>query len=129
MQSSSATNHHRNPSLKSIFPNYRLALAPMAKPPDDTPILELRNLGPKCKEQLNAVGIYTAGDIRKLGIKETFERMMFGCITHPKQGSCINASYLYALYGAIHDCDWRDIPAKKRDELKAFTEKIRQEYN
>lgn len=98
----------------------------MPKPPDDRPILELKNLGPRCAEQLNAIGVFTAGDIRRLGIKETFEQMMFALRVKGKgNGGCFNAAYLYALYGALHDLDWRELPERKKAEFKKFTAKLR----
>ena len=99
----------------------------MAKPKNDTPIIELRNLGPACEEQLNAVGIYTAGDIRKLGVEETFELTMRGRMQRGQGGHCFNAAYLYAIYGAINDIDWREVPEKKKEQFKALTKRLRDE--
>ena len=99
----------------------------MPKPKNDTPILELRNLGPACQEQLAEIGVHTAGDIRKLGVKDTFELMMRTRMQNGKGGSCFNATYLYALYGAVNDLDWREVPEKKKDEFKTFTKRLREE--
>lgn len=100
----------------------------MPKPKDDTPIIELRNMGPACEEQLAAVGIHTAGDIREVGIKETFERMMLGRIQRGDRRKFINAGYLYALHGAIHDMDWRELTEKQKTEYKNFTANLRREF-
>ena len=99
----------------------------MAKPDDETPILELRNLGPVCEAQLNAVGIRTAGDIRRLGVKETFELAMRAMQMRGESTHGFNACYLYAIYGAVHGIDWRDVPEKKKSEFKAFTKSLREE--
>ena len=36
-----------------------------------------------------------------------------------------NACYLYALWGAIHDCDWRLVPDDKKEEFKKLTASLR----
>lgn len=35
-----------------------------------------------------------------------------------------NAAYLYALEGAIRDCDWSNILATVKDEYKAYTQRL-----
>mgnify|MGYP000725312680 CR=1 FL=1 len=92
---------------------------------DERKITELRNLGPACERDLHAVQVYTAEDIKRLGVEATFVRMMEGRIARGTGGSCFNASYLYALYGAIHDCDWRDVPETKKAEFKKLTARLR----
>jgi len=101
---------------------------------DERPISELRNLGPACERDLNAVGIYTLEDIKEMGVEGTFLQMMRGrskrTKTHKKRGgNCFNAAYLYALYGAVHDLDWRDIPEAKKNQFKKLTAKMRKEYS
>jgi len=96
--------------------------------PDDTPIVELLNLGPACARDLEAVDIHNAGDIRELGVEKSFEVMMLGRIARGEKGFCFNASYLYALYGAIHDVDWREIPESKKKRFKNLTAKLRAEH-
>lgn len=92
------------------------------------PISQLRNLGPACESDLNAVGVHTLDDIKELGIEKTFELMMLGRISRGESGYCFNASYLYALYGAVHDIDWRDVPESLKSEYKALTAKLRSEH-
>ncbi len=85
---------------------------------------KLRNVGPACSKQLVAVGIDTPEKLRKLGAKKAFMMIM------QRMGPMhFNAAYLYALYGAIHDCDWRDVPEDKKQEFKEFTAKLRREFH
>ena len=35
-----------------------------------------------------------------------------------------NAAYLYALEGAIRDCDWLDIPKKVKQEYKQYAQTL-----
>lgn len=99
----------------------------MPSPTNDTPVIELRNLGPKCESDLAAIGVHTAGDIRKRGIEETFQEMMFNRMARGDGGKCMNAAYLYALYGAMNDCDWREVPEKQKAKFKKLTAKLRAE--
>ena len=95
------------------------------KKPEDRKISEMRNLGPACEKDLAAVGINKASQVLELGAKETFVRMLIGRTKVSRSGKCCNAAYLYALYGAIHDIDWREIPEKKKIEFKSFAAELR----
>ncbi len=93
---------------------------------NNTPIIKLRNLGPACERDLNAVGIFTLGDIKKHGVEKTFELMLRGRIARCEGGSCFNAAYLYALYGAVHDMDWRELPIATKTRFKKLTAQLRE---
>ena len=84
----------------------------------------LRNIGPACAEQLVMVGIDTPEKLERLGAKEAFLQIF----SKYAYTNCVNACYLYALYGAIHNLDWREIPAHKKDEFKQFTKDIRESF-
>ncbi len=92
---------------------------------DTRSISELRNLGPACERDLNAAGIFTAQDLIELGPEAAFCRMLSARVRQGGIAKCCNAAYLYAIYGAIHDIDWRDIPDRKKDEFKRFTAQLR----
>lgn len=81
----------------------------------------LRNIGPVTAKQLVNAGIDTPQKLKKLGAEKAFMRIL------QSGGFCgtFHAAYLYALWGAIHDCDWRFIPEKKKQEFKDFTEELR----
>ncbi len=93
----------------------------MNKNPIDNLAKRLRNVGPAVAEKLIDAGIDTPEKLRKIGAKEAFLRI------HHTGGFCgkYNASYLYALEGAIRNCDWLDIPEKTKKEYKEFTENLR----
>jgi hypothetical protein len=92
---------------------------------DQRPILELRNLGPACAADLNAVGIFTAADLVEAGVEGAFLRLLQGRVARGLSTHGCNAAYLYALYGAIHDCDWREVPEAEKAKFKAWTAAIR----
>lgn len=92
---------------------------------DTRKISEMRNLGPACETDLNAVGITTAQQVIDLGAKDTFVQMLIGRIREGRSAKCCNAVYLYAIYGAIHDLDWRKVPEAVKDDFKSFTAEVR----
>jgi len=98
----------------------------MARKPDKRTVSEMRNLGPACERDFDAVGIRTAAQIKKLGPEGAFIQMLLGRKKLGGSAKCCNAAYLYALHGAIHDIDWRAIPEKKKDEYKALAAELRE---
>jgi DNA transformation protein len=82
---------------------------------------ELRNIGPIVAKKLINAGIDTPAKLKKAGAKKAYLRIF------QTGGFCgrFHAAYLYALEGAILDCDWRAIPEEKKREFKAFTEELR----
>ncbi|WP_162846915.1 TfoX/Sxy family DNA transformation protein [Marinicella litoralis] len=77
---------------------------------------QLRNVGPKLAQRLIDSGIETPAALRKLGAQEAFLKMYQ---TGDAYGD-YNAAYLYALEGAIQDCDWLGIG----DDLKTKHQKF-----
>jgi hypothetical protein len=98
----------------------------MGKNTDNRKISEMRNLGPTCEKDLNAAGIFTAADVIRLGAEETFLRMLLGRSEQGISAKSVNAAYLYAIFGAIHDLDWRNIPEAQKIEFKALAQEIRE---
>ena len=93
--------------------------------PDTRKISEIRNLGPACEKDLGAVGIETAGEIIELGAEDAFIQMLLGRKAIGRSAKCCNALYLYAIYGAIEDIDWRKLPKQKKEQFKAFAKQLR----
>ena len=81
---------------------------------------QLRNVGPKLAEKLIEARIDSPEKLRQLGAKRAFEKM------YPAGDSYgdFNAAYLYALEGAIRNCDWLDIPEKIKLEYKKFAQSL-----
>ena len=81
---------------------------------------QLRNVGPKLAAKLVEAGIDTPEKLRRIGAKKAFEKM------YPAGDfyGDFNAAYLYALEGAIRDCDWLDIPEKIKQEYKKYAQNL-----
>jgi len=100
--------------------------SPSGADPDNRRIAEMRNLGPACEEVLNAGGICSAADLHQVGVKEAYVQLLIGLRQRGAKANCCNAAYLYALHGALHDIDWREVPESLKEEYKAFAAEIRQ---
>lgn len=81
---------------------------------------QLRNVGPKLAEKLVEAGIDTPEKLRELGAKQAFDKMY----AHGDSYGDYNAAYLYALEGAIRDCDWLDIPNDLKEEFKKYARNL-----
>lgn len=85
----------------------------------------MRNLGPSVAKDLAAVEIIYAEQIKKLGPKKTFIKMLGGRKKLGRSTKCCNALYLYSIYGAIYNKDWKEIPKSMKEQCKKFTEELR----
>ncbi|MBT8358345.1 MAG: TfoX/Sxy family protein [Deltaproteobacteria bacterium] len=81
---------------------------------------QLRNVGPKLAAKLIEAQIDSPDKLRQLGAKKAFEKMYAAGDSYGD----FNAAYLYALEGAIHDCDWLDIPHTIKQEYKEFARNL-----
>lgn len=98
----------------------------MPKKTDTRRISEMRNLGPACEKDFKAVGIETAEQLKDLGVEGAFIKMLLGRVEQGRSAKCCNAAYLYAIHGALHDIDWRDLPDDKKTEYKEFAAELRE---
>ena len=83
-------------------------------------VKHLRNVGPKLAVKLVEARIDSPEKLRQLGAKKAFEKMYASGDSYGD----FNAAYLYALEGAIRDCDWLDIPLEIKQEYRAFAQRL-----
>ncbi len=81
---------------------------------------QLRNIGPKLAAKLVDAGIDSPEKLRRIGAKKAFEKMYADGDSYGD----FNAAYLYALEGAIRDCDWLDLPEKIKLEYKKYAQNL-----
>jgi DNA transformation protein len=93
--------------------------------PDLRKISEMRNLGPACEKDLNLAGINTAQELKRVGVKQAFVQMLLARKNQGRSTKCCNAAYLYAIHGAVHDIDWRELPQSLKEQYKAFAAELR----
>lgn len=74
--------------------------------PVKSQLAALRNIGPTIELRLNAAGIYTHEDLRRIGPAEAFLKMQAKTV-----GKLPVCYHLYSLEGALTDRHWDDVPA------------------
>ncbi|KZL00554.1 MULTISPECIES: TfoX/Sxy family protein [unclassified Pseudovibrio] len=79
-------------------------------------ISQLRNLGPKTEYMLSEVDVCSEDDLRELGAVQAYQRLKF------RFGRGVSILALYAMEACLRDCDWRDLSAEDKKELKAKAE-------
>lgn len=73
----------------------------------------MRNLGPVSARVLSAVGIASAEDLLAVGPVEAYCRIEEAGV-FPR----LDRSMLWALAGAVEDCDWRELSAADKAALE-----------
>lgn len=72
----------------------------------------MKNIGPKSRQRLAEVGIYTINDLRKAGSITTYKILKE---EYPKK---VSLNLLWGLEAAIRDGDWRELTETDKEELK-----------
>jgi TfoX-like protein len=72
----------------------------------------LPGIGPTTASRLVEVGVESSDDIDRLGSVEVFRRL-----EGTRQGVSLNA--LWVLEALLLGCDWRDLPADRKAQLRA----------
>jgi DNA transformation protein and related proteins len=75
-------------------------------------LADMRNLGEKTQRYLQEVGINTPQDLQDIGAIEAWYRLKF------MFGKQVNLIFLYALQGALMDCDCFKLPTDIKNHLK-----------
>lgn len=81
---------------------------------------ELPNLGPKSLAMLEAAGVMSAADVRRLGAVATFLKVR-------RSGARPSLNLLWALQGAIEGMPWQQVAAHHRTSLLLALEQAEQD--
>jgi DNA transformation protein len=78
-----------------------------------TMLRSLRNIGPTIADRLEAVGLKTVGDLKRVGPAKAFNRVKskFSGVTIPV------CYYLYSLQGALEDKHWDALAENTKNRL------------
>ena len=79
---------------------------------DNTPVSALKNLGPASTKALEDIDVFTAGDIRKLGIP-----LLFHILKQRWPG--VNMNLVYAVEAGLRDIHWLELSADEKSTLRA----------
>ena len=79
------------------------------------PVENLRNLGPTSAAWLREIGVRTRADLERVGPIVAYKMI------RRQQPSC-TPNLLWALWGALHDQDSRDLPEQTKQRLRQEAE-------
>ena len=83
--------------------------------PRNNSLTELKNIGKKIAGRLNAVGIESEGDLRRIGAVGA--HLLIKAM-YPNETLAI-CYYLYSFEGALNDKHWNEIGERAKQQLKA----------
>jgi DNA transformation protein len=76
----------------------------------------MKNLGPKSREWLASIGVYSLEDVAKLGVVETYKRVK---AAHPEK---VTLNMLWGLQAALLNIRWDELPLDIKSELRKQVE-------
>lgn len=78
----------------------------------------MRNLGPVSRAWLAAIGIHTLQDLQQTGPETAWLLLR-------QHGYRVSLNLLYAMAGALDDCDWRQLPPQRKQQLQELARRHR----
>ncbi len=88
-------------------------------------IRSLKNLGPRCEEDLNAVGIFNREDLERVGVEQAYRMIFLKRLASGQSIRTMNAMYLYAMHGAIHGISCLALEQSTKDRYRRFAAELR----
>ena len=88
--------------------------------PADTPIDQLRNLGPACREDFDRAGIADLAALQTIGAVSAWEAIVEARLAEGIKKHAYHAMYLYAIWGAVQDQTVAQISDGQRERFKAL---------
>lgn len=76
--------------------------------------MKAKNIGKTIEKKLNEIGVFTLADLAEITPKVAYQK-----ICENSSSTVPKCYYLYALQGALLDCDWRELPENVKTELLA----------
>ena len=76
----------------------------------------MRNLGPKSRAWLAAVGVHSLDDVARLGVVETYRLVK---AAYPEK---VTLNMLWGLQAALLDIHWNELPPDIKDQLRKEVE-------
>jgi DNA transformation protein and related proteins len=87
---------------------------------DSAPVESVRYIGPKSKIELNAIGIITVGDLKRVGVIDAY-------LTIKNTGLPVSINFVWAMFAGLLGVDFNRVPpefkAAVRAELKAAADR------
>jgi len=87
---------------------------------DASPVESVRYIGPKSKVALNDIGIFTVGDLKRIGVIDAYLQ-----IKNTGLGSNIN--FVWAMFAGLLGLDFHRIPPEFKAAVRAQLEEAKQQ--
>jgi len=79
---------------------------------DSAPVESIRYMGPTSKTQLNAIGIFTVGDLKRMGAIDTY-------LAVKATGYPVSLNFVWAMFAGLMGIDFGKIPPEFKVAVKA----------
>lgn len=87
------------------------------EPTPETPLEELWNLSDTTAAWLRDLGVQNYGDLSQRDLHELWSELT----THHRQ---VSKLMFYALWGAVHNCHWKQIPPTGIEAFEAYRARL-----
>lgn len=95
---------------------------PKQPPTPETPVEQLYNLSEKTGGWLREIGISTHGELAQADLCQTWLELRL------RNPACTKLMW-YALYGAVHNIHWKEVPINEIGHFEQFRAALRKEGN
>ncbi len=85
-----------------------------------TRIRDLRNLGPASEKMLQVAGIESTEMLAQLGSVKSYLKVINEQLSHT------SLNLLYAIEGALFDCDWKEVARDEKSRLLIELDSLQQ---
>ena len=82
---------------------------------DAAPVESVRYIGPKSKVELNAIGILTVGDLKRIGVIDAY-------LTIKRKGYPASINFVWAMFAGLLGVDFHRIPLEFKAAVRAELE-------
>ncbi|MBL4839005.1 MAG: TfoX/Sxy family DNA transformation protein [Kordiimonadaceae bacterium] len=84
---------------------------------DDAALVEtVRYIGPKSKIELNAIGIITVGDLKRVGVIDAY-------LTIKGTGYPVTINFVWAMFAGLLGVDFHLVPPEFKEAVRAQLDK------
>ena len=77
----------------------------------------MKNIGGKSGHWLKQIGIESVADIQQRGIANIYVELKL-------QGHNVSKNMMWALWGAVNEAHWQEIPSSEKERLNLEAERI-----
>lgn len=84
---------------------------------DSAPVESVRYIGSKSKTELNAIGIATVGDLKRIGVIDAY-------LIIKNKGLPVTFNFIWAMFAGLVGVDFHRIPTEFKAAVRAELERV-----